>query len=74
MYGRSILRSNKLREVTYAGKVIGANLIVSANTFIRLKTDMYNGKEGFFSVKNGLVYRFVPIPDVFEYIKKNNVS
>lgn len=44
------------------GKVLGNRLIIGTSTFITLKgNNMYNGKYGYFLVKDGIVYKFIPI-------------
>lgn len=43
------------------GKVLGNRLIIGTSTFITLKgNNMYNGKYGYFLVKDGIVYKFIP--------------
>lgn len=47
------------------GKVCGDWLVTGPYRRYKLKGDkMYNNKEGFFLVKNGVVYNFVPFPGV----------
>ena len=54
---------NRLRCLK--GKVYGYWLVTGVCTRYKLKTNIYNGKEGFFNVRDGLVYGFVPYPHVF---------
>ena len=50
-----------------AGKVIGDWIISGPYRRYHLKgTNMYNKKEGFFLVSDGIVYKFVPYPNVLE--------
>lgn len=55
-FGRLILLSN---FKTLYGIVFGNMLVTGISTQYRLKTDMYNGKQGYFLVKDGLVYNYV---------------
>lgn len=55
-------------QVVYAGKVVGNQLITGPTTSIPIKGD-YNGKEGFFSIKDGIVYRYVYFPNIFDWLR-----
>jgi len=49
------------------GKVYGDWLVTGPHKQYHLKGNkMYNNKEGFFLVKDGIVYCFVPYKDVLE--------
>lgn len=50
---------NKL--ITLQGTVFGNSLVVDSKYVYKLKGDkLFSGKKGWFSVKNGIVYRFLP--------------
>lgn len=49
------------------GKVCGDWLVTGPHKRYKLKGDkMYNNKEGFFLVKDGVVYSFIPCDGVLE--------
>jgi hypothetical protein len=49
------------------GKVIGDWLVTGPQRRLRLKGhNMYNNKEGFFLVKDGIVYNYVPYKGVLD--------
>jgi hypothetical protein len=54
------------------GKVCGDWLITGPYRRYKLKGDnMYNNKEGFFLVKDGIVYSFVPYENVLEKLGRD---
>lgn len=49
------------------GKVLGDWLVTNRSKQYKLKGHkLYHNKEGFFLVRNGYVYRFIPVKDVFK--------
>ncbi len=57
--------ANRLRCLK--GRVLGDWLVTGLSNRYKLKGDkIYNGKEGFFLVRNGFVYRFLPVKNVFK--------